>query len=386
MIEQINTPENVEIGVVPVYCALAEIADRLDVPGSLDSIYQVVRFAWDKRIVFTTAWTFLVPRVLAVLEMRRGNLDRARELFDEATHLARQTDVPTELGRAHLDHARLLLKTGTAADRERAATLLAEACALSETWRMADFADDAGALARSAGLRLDDSRDEPESTSPQTVPDPTTIDEVLNPGRGNGQRSASPPAPATARPRGPRDPSPGRFDSVVIRTDMVDSTKMIERLGDERARQVMDSHNEIVTQSFRRFGVEQVRFNGDGYLAIHSSRDKAIRCALHIQAGCARYNEKHPMQPIQIRIGIDYGPVWPLGNDLHGRTVNLASRLCSKAEPDEIVASDAVTEGARLLEYLVRRRETDRFKGFEAPQGYTRIAPQTNPVDLTRVK
>src|SRR5262249_4664133 len=64
---------------------------------------------------------------------------------------------------------------------------------------------------------------------------------------------------------------------VILMSDMVGSTAMIEQLGERRAHDVMQRHNAITRQCFREYGAREVNFTGDGFLATHTSAVRALQ-------------------------------------------------------------------------------------------------------------
>lgn len=342
----IAVPRNVEIGAVPAFCALAELGNRLEDDTNIDAIHQVINFARDRKVVFTSAWVFLVPRVLAVLETRRDNFDRARSLFEEAASIAARAGAKPELGRVYLDHARLEIRRGAAANEQRVRELLASGYRIFRELGMPDFESEAESIAEQVGADL---------------------------GIATSKPTASHAAVANRE-----GPNPRSVDLVVIMTDMVDSTGTIARFGDRLGRQILEQHNEIVKFALRRFGAEIIRFTGDGYLATHTSPDRAIHCALEIQSKLAAYNQRTET-PIQARIGMSYGPISPDGEDLSGIAVHLAARLCAHAATGEVLVSDQMKSVAtpksthsRSIHYSAERSAP--MRGFEDPQTYYAVS------------
>lgn len=99
------------------------------------------------------------------------------------------------------------------------------------------------------------------------------------------------------------------------------------------------------------------KFSGDGIMAVFDSRDKArngCHCALEILQQAAQLQSSTSQPSLPVAIGIDMGLVLigNIGSQEHldysvvGPSVNLASRLCSNAEPMSIEVSGAVVSKA----------------------------------------
>ena len=71
--------------------------------------------------------------------------------------------------------------------------------------------------------------------------------------------------------------------------------------------------------------------------------------------------------PVRVRIGMAAGEPVTERNDLFGAAVQLASRLCARADPGSILVSSAVHDLAIGKGFTFRSRGRLRLKGFESP-------------------
>lgn len=95
-------------------------------------------------------------------------------------------------------------------------------------------------------------------------------------------------------------------------------------------------------------GALTVRYAGDGILMAFAEPADAAACAAAIQRGLHFLEAGVPEERrIRLRIGISFGPVLLLDDDLYGIGVNLAARLEALAEPGTIYLCDAVFEQAQ---------------------------------------
>ena len=62
------------------------------------------------------------------------------------------------------------------------------------------------------------------------------------------------------------------------------------------------------------------------------------------------YNETAPRSRIAVRIGINSGDVTHFGEDTHGTAVHAAARIADKAQGDQILISQIVSDLAGSLE------------------------------------
>jgi class 3 adenylate cyclase len=131
---------------------------------------------------------------------------------------------------------------------------------------------------------------------------------------------------------------------TVLFTDIVDSTNFTQSLGDDAAMVLLGIHDTIVREALSALGGREVKHTGDGIMASFVSTAGAVRCAIQIQRELARHEEANPERPIKVRVGAAAGEPVEQNNDLFGSTVQLASRLCAHAQPEQILVSNAIAE------------------------------------------
>jgi adenylate cyclase len=68
-----------------------------------------------------------------------------------------------------------------------------------------------------------------------------------------------------------------------------------------------------------------------------------------------------------VRIGINAGEPVAEGNDLFGTAVQLAARVCARADATEILASDVVRQLVAGKGFLFADRGEADLRGFEDP-------------------
>jgi class 3 adenylate cyclase len=153
---------------------------------------------------------------------------------------------------------------------------------------------------------------------------------------------------------------------VILFTDIEGSTNLTQRLGDARAMALLRTHDEIVRDALERHDGSEVKHTGDGMMIAFSSVLTAIQSAIAIQHGIAEAKERVDA-PLRVRIGLAAGEPVTERDDLFGAAVQLAARLCAKAEPGTILASGAVHDLALGKGFAFRKRGRVRLKGFEEP-------------------
>jgi class 3 adenylate cyclase len=153
---------------------------------------------------------------------------------------------------------------------------------------------------------------------------------------------------------------------TILFTDIVGSTSLTQRLGDAGAMEVLRTHDEIVRGALQRHRGSEVKHTGDGVMAAFLSVVGAIESAVEIQRRLSEVATTG-LQPLVVRIGMAAGEPVTERNDLFGATVQLASRLCSRAEPGGILVAGAVRDLALGKGFVFRSRGRLRLKGFDSP-------------------
>ncbi len=152
---------------------------------------------------------------------------------------------------------------------------------------------------------------------------------------------------------------------TILFTDIVGSTN--EALGDDAVMALLGVHDTIVRDALAASDGREVKHTGDGIMASFVSATAAVRCATRIQRVLAQYEEEHRGYPIKVRIGAAAGEPVEHQHDLFGATVQLAARLCSHAQPEQILVSNVVAELC-LGKSLPFKDLGDVFlKGFNRP-------------------
>jgi class 3 adenylate cyclase len=132
---------------------------------------------------------------------------------------------------------------------------------------------------------------------------------------------------------------------TVLFTDLVDSTKLLSSVGDERMDALRARHDVVLRSAVAAANGTEVKGLGDGLMVVFPSAIDAFNCAVAMQQGIHRLNREVDDGSIAIRVGIAAGDVTVEADDYFGTPVVEAARLCAKAATSAIY----VTELTRLL-------------------------------------
>jgi len=134
--------------------------------------------------------------------------------------------------------------------------------------------------------------------------------------------------------------------STVVFADISGSTSLYETLGNERATEAVTQVTQWIGDSIESYGGRVVKKLGDGVLGIFGDASSAVTAmAAMLRQHQARLDRWPQPLRMDIRVGVASGDVVDVDGDCYGDAVNVASRLCERAGPAEIWA----TETAVLL-------------------------------------
>ena len=129
---------------------------------------------------------------------------------------------------------------------------------------------------------------------------------------------------------------------ALLFTDLVGSTELLTRLGDDAAEELRHRHFSLLRQAVADSGGAEVKTLGDGVMVSFPSCLNAVACAVAMQRAVAAHNERDPGRRIAIRVGIDAGEPFQDEDDFFGTPVTVAKRLCDKAHGGQILVSEVV--------------------------------------------
>jgi class 3 adenylate cyclase len=154
---------------------------------------------------------------------------------------------------------------------------------------------------------------------------------------------------------------------TVLFTDVVNSTTLTQSLGDEAALALLGVHDTIVRDALSALGGREIKHTGDGIMACFISTAGAIRCAIQIQRELNKHAQASPERALKVRVGAAAGEPVEQHNDLFGSTVQLASRLCAYAQPEQILVSNAIAELCLGKGFQFENLGEVTLKGFGGP-------------------
>jgi class 3 adenylate cyclase len=146
---------------------------------------------------------------------------------------------------------------------------------------------------------------------------------------------------------------------TFVFTDIVESTRHLEREGDAKWQSLLALHDRVVRLHTSAAGGTVVDHTGDGFFLAFPDPSGAVAAATAIQREvCSTFR-------FEVRIGVHEGTAIQIGENYRGKGVHTAARIGALADAEEVVASLATV--ASLED--VRRSEprSVALKGLEQP-------------------
>ncbi len=150
---------------------------------------------------------------------------------------------------------------------------------------------------------------------------------------------------------------------TILFTDIEASASLTQRLRDTKAQELLCTHNTIVRDTLKAHGGSEIKHTGDGVMASFPSASRALQCAIAIQQAAAAQTET----PLRVRVGLDAGEPIDEEHNLFGTTVQLARRVCDRAEDGQILVSNVVRELAAGRGFLFSDQGDTVLRGLEDP-------------------
>jgi WD40 repeat protein/class 3 adenylate cyclase len=163
-------------------------------------------------------------------------------------------------------------------------------------------------------------------------------------------------------------------------------TSFTQARGDEAAARLAMIFAEIANEAVEARSGRVIQLRGDEALASFASARQALRAAVDLQLAFLDEMELDPAMPLRVGIGIDAGEAVPVSDGYRGGALNLAARLCSKAEAGEVLASQGVLHLARATDGLrfIERGEVE-MKGLTEPVRVLQVvADNYQPADISQ--
>ncbi|HET8625509.1 MAG TPA: adenylate/guanylate cyclase domain-containing protein, partial [Gemmatimonadales bacterium] len=187
------------------------------------------------------------------------------------------------------------------------------------------------------------------------------------------------------------DTPTGAILKTVLLCDLVDSTSLLERLGDAPAERVFARHDDLVRSLLDQHHGREVD-KSDGFLALFDRPVSAVRFALAYHEALVHLSTELALS-LSARVGIHLGEVVVRENspekvargakplEVEGLAKAVAARLVSLAQPRQTLLTQGVHDLGRRANVGAGSAEQVRW----AAHGMYRLKGVAEPVDLFEV-
>ncbi|HEY5578558.1 MAG TPA: adenylate/guanylate cyclase domain-containing protein [Acidimicrobiia bacterium] len=131
---------------------------------------------------------------------------------------------------------------------------------------------------------------------------------------------------------------------VMMFTDIVGSTDLIDTIGDEAWSDLVAWHDRVLRSIFSAHQGRELQHAGDGFFVVFPDAPGAVDAAIEIQQTLRRHRRDAGFAP-GVRIGIHAAEVTETAESVQGLEVHRAARIAALAGAGEILTSEEVARG-----------------------------------------
>lgn len=148
-----------------------------------------------------------------------------------------------------------------------------------------------------------------------------------------------------------------RVLATIVFTDMVESTRLAERLGDVGWQRTRALHHNTVRTILANFRGREVETAGDSFLIVFDGAARAVRFAASLVSALAAVD-------IRVRVAVHTGEVALSEDGVQGVAVHAAARILSLAGSGEVLVSGTTRELAEGSDLAFVSRGRHQLKGL----------------------
>lgn len=166
---------------------------------------------------------------------------------------------------------------------------------------------------------------------------------------------------------GPTDsPYEHRVERSFAFIDLSGFTRYTDQEGDGAAVEVLTDFRSRVREIAARRGVRIAKWLGDGAMLVAVDPEPLTEAIVDMESA-------FDGAPLPLRAGLSSGPVILFeGDDYIGAAVNLAARLCTKADPGEVLATASMISSLMVNTHVTAIGHHE-IQGFASPVELVRL-------------
>lgn len=155
---------------------------------------------------------------------------------------------------------------------------------------------------------------------------------------------------------------------AIVFVDIVGSTALSVEAGDVAFDNALREFFDRSSRLIHVYNGANLKIIGDSYLATFSDAKIGLDFAIEIHQSLSKTPIEVAGRPLAVRIGIHVGEVYSkstsFGDDIFGNAINIAARISTIAEQDQIVISNAVRKSLSKEQIsLIDKTEYQEIKG-----------------------
>ncbi|MCP3922674.1 MAG: adenylate/guanylate cyclase domain-containing protein [Desulfobacterales bacterium] len=143
---------------------------------------------------------------------------------------------------------------------------------------------------------------------------------------------------------------------TILFTDIEDSTRHWDNLGDIDGRLMVDEHNRLLFPVIKKFNGKIIKTIGDAIMAQFSKPKHALKAGIAMQQALERERNENESFNLRVRIGIHSGDAIVEHNDVFGDVVNVAARVEAKATGSEVLISESAYEKLNEKNFILTKK------------------------------
>jgi class 3 adenylate cyclase len=152
-----------------------------------------------------------------------------------------------------------------------------------------------------------------------------------------------------------------RLLGTILFSDIVESTAILERIGDRAWTALIHEHNDRVRRAIDQFRGREIGTFGDGFLAVFDGPAKAVRAGALMDAAVADLG-------LRIRVGAHTGEFEVAGGEARGVAVHTAARIAALAHAGEVLVSGVTFDLLDGSDLSFAPRGEHELKGLSGPR------------------
>jgi len=134
-----------------------------------------------------------------------------------------------------------------------------------------------------------------------------------------------------------------RCDAAVLFADVCGSVRLYERLGDEQALARISQYLAFLTEVIGEFSGQVVKTIGDELMCVFPDAECCARGSIAVLERLQSW-PLHQQDPICFKVGMHCGEVIRKDGDIFGDAVNLAARMVSLANENQLILTEMMLE------------------------------------------